>query len=298
MPPWPKVASASAEGLLAAMRCLYTFFLLASICQAQMELKALRGTVLEYNVDGQNFRIRATDRKEYRLRWNVASKLSDKKRTANFSGIENRGQDVSFLLGYGWREQLESKKISVQRGYIYNTQGAKKARLPNAESAVITGILRPNGDDSGTLLVNGQEFAVSLEPQAVLVATSPTIAAAIFRITDDVRIWASRLDGEFFVHQMEFLSGDWPAVKKAPPRPKQNVSAGLPGHDTPREINHAPATATGNGFTRTISKELGALPQAANVTRRPVRNNNNNRHNNNRNNNNRNNNRNRNNDNR
>jgi hypothetical protein len=275
------------------MRKILAILIFASAAHAQHELKAVRATVLDYNVDGQNFSIRAADGKEYRLRWTSASKLANKTRKTDFSGIPNRGQDASFLLGYGWRQALEDKQIDVQRGYLYQTTNEKKPHLPNAESTVISGVLRPNGADKGTLVVNGQEYAVSVLPNSSFVTVAPTIASAIFRNTEDVRIWASRLDGEYFVHQVEFYSGDWPSHKKTPAAPKKTVSAGLHRLDPPRVINHAPATAKGNGFTREISKDFdGTLPKAANVTRRKLFNNNrngNNRNNNNRNNNNNNN---------
>jgi hypothetical protein len=273
--------------LITRMRTILSIFLFAALGHAQMELDGVRGKVLSYNTDGQNFTIRDAKGAEHRLRWTSASKLADKKRRTDFSSVANRGQDASFLLGYGWRDALANKELKVQRGYLYNTQGEKKTRLPNTESAVITGVLRPTGDDSGILTVNGTEYTVTAQPNSSFISVQPTIAASIFRSTEDVRIWASRIDGEFFVHQMEFYSGDWPSTKAPPPKPKQTITSGLPGHELPKEIRHAPAEAKGNGFTRTISKDFGGtLPKAAKVIKRKTFNNNNNRNNNGRNNNN------------
>jgi hypothetical protein len=276
------------------MRCLICILFLTLLSHAG-ELDGLRGKVISYDADEQRFVVDGNDGKEYSLRWTSASKLADKKRSDDFANVASRGQDASFLLGYSWRAELEAGKITAQRGYLYDSKGAKKARMPDVESAVITGVLRPDGDRAGTLLVNDREFAVVVAPEASFVSLRPTIASAIFRSTEDVRVWASRIDGEFLVHKVEFYSGDWPSQEPPSPKPRPPVAAGLPGQDPPKEIRHEPAIATGNGFTRTISKTFeGGLPKAANVKRRPTNyRNQNNRHGNNRNNRNRNNSRNR-----
>ena len=269
-------------------RIILTLFLLtATLLQAQ-EINGLRGKVLSYDTDEQRFVIRSADGKEHTLRWTSASKLADKKRMTDFANVANAGQDAAFLLGYGWRQAIEAGKISAQRGYLYDTNSEKKARLPDTESAVISGVLRATSDHSGILTVNDREFAVDVVENPSFISIRPTIPNAIFRSTEDVRVWASRIDGELLVHKVEFYSGDWPNPKAAPQKSEKTVRSGTPSREPPKEIRHAPATATGNGFTRTISKDFGGtLPKAANVTRRRTNNNNyrdrDNRNNNNRN---------------
>lgn len=235
------------------------------------DISGLRGKVVSYDTANQRFVLRAADGEEYSFRWTAASKLADKTRVTDFRNIAGDGRDVSFLLGYTWRQVLAEGKIWAQRGYVHDSQGERNARLPDEDSAVITGILRPSGSKGGTLVVDNREFEVKIGADPSFISIRPTIPSAIFRSTDDVRVWASRINGELMVHQVEFYSGDWPTKETPPPKPKPRITAGLPGHDPPKEVNHEPVIATGNGFTRTISKTFsGHLPKAVTVVKRRV----------------------------
>jgi hypothetical protein len=245
---------------------IFSLFLLASLCHAQHGFNGLRGTVLNYDVSSQKFSMRGVDGKEYDLRWTGGTTLISKKLTRDFANVAEGGQDASFLLGYTWRSATTTKEFDAQNALLYNTHGEKKARLPDSESSVITGILRPNGPKAGTLTVNGEQFAVRVQAQSQIVSTQQTIPEAIFRSTSDLRIWAKPGVDELLLYRVEFLTGNWPKAKSPPAPVKQTATAGMPGHDPPKYIEHDPAIAEGPGFRRKI-QALGPLvvPKAVKV---------------------------------
>jgi hypothetical protein len=201
--------------------------------------------------------------------WDGNTKLSTKKLAHDLIALSSRGQDATILLGSGWKADLQEGRIRASRAYIYSGRGDLKPALPTLESAQITGVLKRTSDDGkqAELTVGQRTFQVEVSDRPSFVFVAPTVPEAVFRTTDDVRIFGELVGNTFVANKLEFYSGNWkkPSVtkKEAPPEPE--VKGGLMYREKPDSIRHKPAASTGTGFSKDLSESFRVLPQPAQV---------------------------------
>jgi hypothetical protein len=227
-----------------------------------------RGRIENPDLTDREFNIR-TAQGVGRVAWDGDTTLNTKKMSHDLSALSSRGQDATIILGPGWRADLKEGRIKASRGYIYSGRGDVKPALPTLESGRITGVLK-RLDDDGTqaeMTVGQHKFQVQVSERPSFVFIAPTVPEAVFRTTDDVRIYGELVGSTFVANKLEFYSGDWkkPVVEKREAPPKPAASAGLSYREKPKTIRHKPVASTGTGFSKDLTESFRVLPQPAQV---------------------------------
>lgn len=227
-----------------------------------------RGRIENPNLADQEFNLR-TAKGLARVAWDGNTALSTKKMSHDLTALSARGQDATLILGPGWKADLKEGRITASRGYIYAGRGDLKPSLPTLESGRITGVLRRTSDDGSTaeLTVGTHKFQVEVAAHPSFVFIAPTVPEAVFRTTDDVRIYGELVGSTFVAKKLEFYSGDWkkPVVEKREEPPAPEATAGLSYREKPTTIRHKPVASTGTGFSKDLSESFRVLPQPAQV---------------------------------
>jgi hypothetical protein len=256
---------------------MYSRFLVACLValmaldvSAQANLNGIRARVLSYNTNVSTLKILTIEGEEFEVRWNDTTQMRNKLRKAGFDAVSEAGQDVTFLLGYKWREFVDAKRVDLRYGYIFDTRGEVDPQMPDADKSVITGLLLPS-EEGATLKVGETTLKVRTNEWSRLLTISPTIIESALLGTDDIAIWAERVGNTLYAKTIDFYVGEWKERPKPPEKKPPKVIAHRPGYDPPGHVNHMPAIARGVGFSRVISRDFGPLPKAVNVIRRNYR---------------------------
>ena len=227
-----------------------------------------RGRIENPDLTDQEFDIR-TAKGVARVAWDGNTQLSTKKMSHDLGALSSRGQDATILLGSGWKAELQEGRIRASRGYIYSGRGELKQALPSIESPRISGVLKRTSDDGrrAELTVGKHTFQVEVSERPSFVFVAPTVPEAVFRTTDDVKIYGEVVGNTFVANKLEFYSGDWkrPSVEKKEAPPKPEAQAGLSYREKPTTIRHKPAASTGTGFSKDLTESFRVLPQPAQV---------------------------------
>lgn len=243
------------------------FAITALAVTAQSNFEGVRARVMEYNTNVNSMKLLTVDGYEFELRWDDTTRMRIKQRKAGFDAVSDAGQDVSFLLGYKWREAVEAKRVDLRYGYIFDTRGEKDPKMPDGDTPIITGLLKPS-EDGPTLTVGDTTLKVRTNEWSRLLTVTPTIIESALLSTEDVAVFAERIGDTLYAKSIDFFVGEWKERPKAPERKAPKVITHRPGYDPPEHVNHEPAIARGVGFHRVISRDFGPLPKAANVIRR------------------------------
>lgn len=227
-----------------------------------------RGRIENPDLRDREFDIR-TAKGVGRVAWDGDTTLSTKKMAHDLIALSSGGQDATILLGPGWKADLKEGRIRASRAYIYSGRGEMKPTLPTLENDRISGVLkRTSADGKAAELAVGQyKFQVEISEHPSFVFIAPTVPEAVFRNTDDVRIYGELVGRTFIANKLEFYSGDWkkPSVEKREAPPKPEAQAGLSYREKPKTIHHKPAASTGTGFSKDLLESFRVLPQPAQV---------------------------------